>query len=710
MRRWFWIITLSLAMIVYQGCLIGAQNPLYFKSLGPLSSSGSSGFTENGNGHGYDGKPDPGDYYRVVPEFECNGQKQKQAVVGKITVQREKFLGEIIDPSDCKLKSGELSSSQIAYSPYNKGLLGFKDGVYVKSSSLEILKAAGWKPEALCRNSNASVEGVDALIEWNSETKAMRARLVVGEQNSLTLVRHEYGPSAVQKIISPAQMKVRYYSDDLDLSIDLSRQRAVPQGTFSAHLTARVDNQPMTQTMDCRMATQMDTLGYTLAFTGNSAMWAPASQRVFTELDTPAWNLEGTCDPQWGDVTVSGSGINLSQIIPCRSDGTFALAINYDVTTPFFTASGTYPTVGGRDLQISQGPATPKQTRLILTMSAAPPQFISTAAQLQNMAKDTKILYILTQDIDVAAEIGPTNNWTPIGRWGGGLIIAPEDNFRGIIEGNGHTISGIHIQETKEHYVGFIGYFVGGRIQNLHLKNITIVTDKTHVGALAGMLRLTTVYNVTVENVQIKGLGTVGGLVGMHWNGSVENVRVINAQVEGNHQVGGLTGSNWAGGVSKTTVDAKVVGIGGVAGGLIGYFRYGTTGPIVISDVRTSGSVSGAEEVGGLIGLNDYGVIIERTLSTSEITVGAGGTGGPLIGKQVMEKWAGVYEEQQPTVVRDSYWMLGQTCTNCSAPGALSGEGKSRADLLLKSTYMNWNFVQPVWTIQEGLSLPEISY
>lgn len=98
-------------------------------------------------------------------------------------------------------------------------------------------------------------------------------------------------------------------------------------------------------------------------------------------------------------------------------------------------------------------------------------QPISTAEDLKAIANDLDGDYILTNDIDISGE-----NWTPIG--------TREEPFNGTLDGDGHTISGLTIEEelymeNEEYYIGLFGVLQGGS----HTNAVTI-SDLTLEGTI----------------------------------------------------------------------------------------------------------------------------------------------------------------------------------------------------------------------------------
>ena len=209
----------------------------------------------------------------------------------------------------------------------------------------------------------------------------------------------------------------------------------------------------------------------------------------------------------------------------------------------------------------------------------------------------------------------PAKNWTPIGSY--------EKQFIGILDGDGHSVSGIYINSTTN-YQGLVGYLgEGGTLQNLGVK-ASYIKGRNIVGGLCGMNSgtMTNCYNTgsvtgtgngdyvggvcgrnngNVNNCHNTGTVTgtgeyAGGLCGRN-NGNVSNCYNIGS-VEGNKIVGGLCGQN-----DRTVTNCY--NIGSVAGndyrvgGVCGY-NYGGT----VTNCYNTGSVEGNRIVGGVCGWN----------------------------------------------------------------------------------------------------------
>lgn len=119
-------------------------------------------------------------------------------------------------------------------------------------------------------------------------------------------------------------------------------------------------------------------------------------------------------------------------------------------------------------------------------------------------------------------------------------------------------------------------------------------------------------------------LGTFGQIQSP---GIVKNLNIINLAMDfGGYYSGGLAGLN-AGQILNCHVRGTNLGIERYVGGLVGYNSY--TG--VVSNCSFEGSVSGDEDVGGLVGFNYNGAQILNSFARADVLGRTTGTGG-LVG------------------------------------------------------------------------------
>lgn len=252
---------------------------------------------------------------------------------------------------------------------------------------------------------------------------------------------------------------------------------------------------------------------------------------------------------------------------------------------------------------------------------------ISDCMQLQDMKNSLAEDYILVNDIDCSAT----------STWNGGQGFEPIGDalenirFTGSLDGQCHTISGLHINRPSTTHVGLIGYGVGASIQNVVIANADI-TGAGSTGALAGRLEFSNVSNCSSSG-QVSGTyAAVGGLIGYATyetspavDGSTVNGSFSSATVHSGHwEAGGLIGS-LVGEVSDSYAIGDVEAIGRNVGGLVARTFF----PSKVSNSYATGNVTaGTSFAGGLVG--NFQGTIENSYSTGAVS-GSSNTGG-LVG------------------------------------------------------------------------------
>ena len=178
---------------------------------------------------------------------------------------------------------------------------------------------------------------------------------------------------------------------------------------------------------------------------------------------------------------------------------------------------------------------------------------------------------VLGNDITLTLAEGATSNWTSVG--------TETTPYTGTVDGNGYSITGLTINQTTDN-AGFIGYFNGGTIKNLTMKNLSVKNTANNTGGLAGYKTGGTIEFCRVESGTVNGTGNVGGLVGLQYKGSI--IACSNASsVNGSNKLGGIAGT------LSSTVGGYVIGCynsGAIekltdtwkSGGIGGYSSYGT--------------------------------------------------------------------------------------------------------------------------------------
>lgn len=208
---------------------------------------------------------------------------------------------------------------------------------------------------------------------------------------------------------------------------------------------------------------------------------------------------------------------------------------------------------------------------------ASDPVLITTAAQLKLMADRVNsgltysgIYFSLEKDLDLH-----DFNWTPIGN-------SSSYVFKGIFDGNGHSISGLNVQSGNNNG-GLFGNAEEGIITNITV--LGEVSSNQYAGGICGFANMTRIdhciSHVTVYSMS----GASGGIVGYYYNPASATSYVLN-----NINYGAVSSDSSAGGIigylsvrSNSTSDNGSMNVvnncnAGVVGGL--YYSGGICGTL----------------------------------------------------------------------------------------------------------------------------------
>ncbi|MHC4544896.1 MAG: GLUG motif-containing protein [Planctomycetota bacterium] len=260
------------------------------------------------------------------------------------------------------------------------------------------------------------------------------------------------------------------------------------------------------------------------------------------------------------------------------------------------------------------------------------PYLIYTAEQLNTIGLIPCHLdkhFKLMADIDLAGYTGTEFN-----------II---EDFWGVFDGSGHTISNFTYTSPGTSYIGLFDY-VTGEIKDLGLIDPDVDAGTgDNVGSLVGRLSGGTVTGCYAEGSSVSGDYSVGGLVGRNSSGTITNC----------YSTGSVTGDRYV-------------------GGLVGYIYHSA-----ITNCYSTGSVSGNRYVGGLVGYNYEGTVYNSfwDIQTSGQTTSTGGTGKTTA------------EMQTSSTFTDADWdFVGETINGSEYIWRLCVDGTSYPEL-------NWQFL-----------------
>lgn len=232
------------------------------------------------------------------------------------------------------------------------------------------------------------------------------------------------------------------------------------------------------------------------------------------------------------------------------------------------------------------------------------PYLVGSAADLKTMGgmvnsgEASDAHYKLTSDIDLGGE-----EWTPIGYYNN--IDEYKVSFRGVFDGDGHTVSNFKITEDTTAYLGLFGLATGAEILNVTVENATIDFDsdsiqKTYAGILVG--RFITNGNGLkgrIENCKVAGSeinvstdgsiyggGIAGSIVAGSYNESAIFLSFLSSECDINVITNATTKYVISGSENSTPEDHLAV-----AGGIAGYFASQTKSSITIVNSKANGSI-----------------------------------------------------------------------------------------------------------------------
>lgn len=180
--------------------------------------------------------------------------------------------------------------------------------------------------------------------------------------------------------------------------------------------------------------------------------------------------------------------------------------------------------------------------------------------------------------------------------------------FRGVFDGNGHTISNFTYISTDIDIVALFGFVQEAQAE---IRDLGLIDPFIE----AGINPIQSGADKVIAN-------SAASLVGQLWFGSVVRCYVRGGSISADMNTGGLVAYNYNGIIADCTSTADVSGINNI-GGLVGYNQRGS-----VVHCHAASAVSGEFGVGGLMGMNDG--VIQDSSAVAEV-VGERNVGG-LVG------------------------------------------------------------------------------
>lgn len=252
---------------------------------------------------------------------------------------------------------------------------------------------------------------------------------------------------------------------------------------------------------------------------------------------------------------------------------------------------------------------------------------ISNAGQLywfaQRSVEYPKDNAVLAKNITVnsgtvnASSVG-LREWTP--------IAGCNNDFHGIFDGNGKTISGLYYKHIGD---GDGGYYVGlvsilgktGVVKNVTISN-SYLEAFWHIGAIAGH-NDGLISNCGNNSTTIKSERNAGGITGVNM-GTIELCGNSGNITVKDQCAGGIIGCHMEGTVRNCwntgNVKAGKVDAGGIAG--LAACNPGTSS--IVENCWSTGTVTcdGSKSAGGIVGIGSSSQVVRNCYTTSDIAIG----------------------------------------------------------------------------------------
>ena len=240
---------------------------------------------------------------------------------------------------------------------------------------------------------------------------------------------------------------------------------------------------------------------------------------------------------------------------------------------------------GGRTLSFESG-----------TGSSKDPYIIKTAEQLAYFARSVNggnlysgkyiklvndIVLNDTSDVQNWNSAAPNNIWIPIGN--------STNQFRGTFDGDGHTITGLYVNNPALDRQGLFGFAYNGNIKNLTIDH-AFINGKNYVGGICG-------YNSS----NITNCGFSGTVKGEYYVGGICGT-LADKNIKSSYNRGKISGNAYVGGICGNTESIRFV---------------------TISDCYNAGAVAGSYETGGICG-SGYRSSFNNCYNVGKMTGGLG--------------------------------------------------------------------------------------
>lgn len=305
------------ALLFLTACLTTTQN---CSNVGFHNSQSSNESSTQKSGDSYDGKPEPGDYYRVVPDYKCANTPEIPEIV---SVSPGRMTLSSLD-ANCARQTRNLSVSEIKGANYNRAFIAVGSGAFEKMKSRPDVTDHELKSLELWCHHAEEPFGVDVAVRIRPSSNTGDALLFYTEADASGV----YQPKTESRALVTRRLeasKLTYSSSDFKLDVDLSNLNA---GTYSAILNTTLGGKSLSSDVLCRSAGRFDSLAPV------PALSCPAGYVNLAVIGNPVCMAKYEAKNVGGVVASNAAGLpwtNVSRnqaLTNCQ-----ALGPSYDLTT-----------------------------------------------------------------------------------------------------------------------------------------------------------------------------------------------------------------------------------------------------------------------------------------------------------------------------------------------------------------------------------------
>lgn len=183
--------------------------------------------------------------------------------------------------------------------------------------------------------------------------------------------------------------------------------------------------------------------------------------------------------------------------------------------------------------------------------------------QMRNFLNKSGVYFKLMTDIDLTdflEDESPTLGWQPVG--------TSSSHFKGVLDGNGYSINGLWISRNSTDYVGLFGYIENTTIKNLKI-NANDIKGKDYTGIIAGYAKASKISGCSLKGI-VNGNENVGGIVGYSTGSVIITCSLTSEGITGANHTGGICGLSSSIDITSCYVYSNISGkdcVGGLLGG-----------------------------------------------------------------------------------------------------------------------------------------------